>query len=272
MVPAESTSASTPWWSQAELNAFVHRAIENGLGDSSRRDLLLFGLPQHVRASLPVKERPADQLRSDVHHLAALPGAPLRIWLENATQICRPGTFAHAPGPSGARTSAPGQPLTERPSVRVRTLLVLVAILAFAGLTWALVRHFSAEVEARNQARATQLQLRARLLHKEMKFRQAFASFKEALGLTPADARLRAEAGWAAFKAGLLVEADQLLVSAYADVGRGELAAMITYNLGRPREVQGRPREAAALYEASLADREHAVVRKRLDGLRGSRD
>lgn len=66
-------------------------AIEANLAERARRPLLLHGIPPALAASLPVVDRPIEQLVSDVIELARQPtdaGDSLSIWLENASEMC----------------------------------------------------------------------------------------------------------------------------------------------------------------------------------------
>lgn len=70
----------------------IAAALSAGLADADRRDLLLDGLPAAVKAALPIRQRPADQLRSDVSALLGFPAAdeaaaPVLVWLRNAIAL-----------------------------------------------------------------------------------------------------------------------------------------------------------------------------------------
>lgn len=257
-------------WNQSALNDFIALAIQHGLTEPRRRELLLNGLPPAVRAALPRQQRPDDQLRSDVIELAQRTGDGLTIWLENASQLCPEGAFAQRLRAMSGRPQAAPSILRQRaPAVKRRwSVLVAMVVLVFGGLAWALT-HLSARED---RARAKQLVVAARKLQQAGKPRKAYVRFNEALGLAPSEPRWRAEAGWAAFKAGLLVEAESLLTQARAEVEPGELAAMIAFNLGRLREQQGKLAEAMILYRASLKDRKNATVENRLERLRKRAD
>lgn len=78
-----------------EMKRIVDAAIEAGLASGDRRRGLLCGLPPAVAARLPEHRRPADQLRSDLSDLAALPDGqgvehPLSVWLRNAKEMVAP--------------------------------------------------------------------------------------------------------------------------------------------------------------------------------------
>lgn len=65
-------------------------ALESGLADPGRRDLLLAWLPRPLVGNLKVLARPADQILSDVTSLLGWGGGgtpPLVTWLENAARL-----------------------------------------------------------------------------------------------------------------------------------------------------------------------------------------
>lgn len=74
-----------------DLNGIINLAIESGLSDPGRRDLLMSWLPARTVGQLPILHRPTDQLRSDVHSLKGWTnehGVPwLTVWLENAERL-----------------------------------------------------------------------------------------------------------------------------------------------------------------------------------------
>lgn len=76
-------------------NEIVNLAINAGFGPS-QRDLLFAWMPGQIQSSLPVLSRPADQIRSDVMHLArfgmikstdgrSMPA--LAVWVRNASTL-----------------------------------------------------------------------------------------------------------------------------------------------------------------------------------------
>jgi hypothetical protein len=72
------------------MHGVIRLAIQAGLGEPARRDLLFAWLPNTYRGAIPVMSRPTDQLMIDVQHLLKLPhnGAPaLVVWLENAERL-----------------------------------------------------------------------------------------------------------------------------------------------------------------------------------------
>ncbi len=96
-----------------DLNGIITLAIESGLADPGRRDLLLAWLPPRVTSQLPRMSRPTDQIRSDVGQLAQwnnAEGVPqLTIWLDNAARLTDylPGVAARFS--AYRRSLAPGQ-------------------------------------------------------------------------------------------------------------------------------------------------------------------
>ena len=74
-----------------ELDEVYATAIQAGLADPSRRDLLLAWLPTGLTTGLPVRPSPADQLRSDLQallqHELTYRTPALTTWLENAERL-----------------------------------------------------------------------------------------------------------------------------------------------------------------------------------------
>lgn len=98
----------------------------------------------------------------------------------------------------------------------------------------------------------------------------AIAAFDRALALAPDDVRVLAEVGWAAFNAGDLARADAANRRALANVTDKTLRAQILYNAGRVAEEKKDSEAARKAYAESLALRDNAEVKRRLDGVSGS--
>ena len=98
----------------------------------------------------------------------------------------------------------------------------------------------------------------------------ALSAFDRALALAPDDARVLSEVGWAALNAGDLTRADAANRRALANVKEKTLRAQILYNAGRVAEAKKDSEAARKAYAESLALRDNAEVKKRLDGVSGS--
>lgn len=98
----------------------------------------------------------------------------------------------------------------------------------------------------------------------------AIKAFERALAVSPDDARVLADLGWVAFQANDLARADSANKRALANAKEPQLRAPILYNVGRVAEAKGEKDVAKKAYTESLALRENAEVKKRLDGLGGS--
>jgi hypothetical protein len=101
-------------------------------------------------------------------------------------------------------------------------------------------------------------------------FAGALSAFDRALALAPDDARVLSEVGWAALNAGDLTRADAANRRALANVKEKTLRAQVLYNAGRVAEAKKDSEAARKAYAESLALRDNAEVKKRLDGVSGS--
>lgn len=96
--PSRSPTLDRPWQSVAALCVgrivielvdlwdLTRWAVEKGLAEAERRKLLLAGMPDTVLSSLPLKERPREQMMSDLITLRRVAGG-LAIWLTNAAGL-----------------------------------------------------------------------------------------------------------------------------------------------------------------------------------------
>jgi tetratricopeptide (TPR) repeat protein len=100
----------------------------------------------------------------------------------------------------------------------------------------------------------------------------AIAAFEEALAARPEDARALGELGWAAFKLGELLRAEDATRRSIARAADPRLRAASLYNLGRILEDRRLPDEARAAYEESLRLRPNGTVRERLAALGAGAD
>ena len=117
-----------------DVNAIVQLALESGLADPGRRDLLLAWLPRPLVGNLKVFARPADQILSDVTSLLQWGGdgtPPLVTWLESAARLTDylPGVAARflewkrrleraerAGPPAGTPAGTAGRPAAAQPA------------------------------------------------------------------------------------------------------------------------------------------------------------
>lgn len=107
---------------------------------------------------------------------------------------------------------------------------------------------------------------------------EALASYQSALALDPSNARLRCETGYAAYRAGQLDDADQLISAAQRALPDPDRTpaplrvptAMCLYNASLVHEARGRVDDARAALEASLALRPNATVEQALARLGGA--
>ncbi len=108
----------------------------------------------------------------------------------------------------------------------------------------------------------------------------ALAAFERALALDPSSPRLRCEAGYVAYLAGDLSRAERYVTSSLqaflaANVvpeTQRQATAMCLFNAGLVYEARERASEAIDAWRRSLALRENATVRARLQALTGGRD
>lgn len=89
--PEPEPTASPQPAGSVDVNSIVEEALNAGLADPEKRDLLLYGISRPICASLPRFSRPSDQLRSDVRTLASQHPQSMAIWANNAAQQ----TFYH---------------------------------------------------------------------------------------------------------------------------------------------------------------------------------
>jgi tetratricopeptide (TPR) repeat protein len=101
----------------------------------------------------------------------------------------------------------------------------------------------------------------------------ALADFRRALAIDGTSARLRCEAGFVAFRAGELDEAERWIQLALARLPNDPPdalkvpVAMCLFNAGLVYEAKGRKAEAREVWTRSLALRQNAAVQRRLEGL-----
>ncbi|MFT3765375.1 MAG: tetratricopeptide repeat protein [Minicystis sp.] len=100
-------------------------------------------------------------------------------------------------------------------------------------------------------------------------FQGALVLFDQALAVAPDDARVLAEVGWAALNTGELDRADKANRRALALTKQPALRAQILYNAGRVAEAKKDTEAARKAYAESLALRDNAEVKRRLEGLGG---
>ncbi len=168
------------------------------------------------------------------------------------------GSSDRVPPPSSATPPLPAAPPTTAPSGTV-TPRVAVEALPTPTAEQRRASH-DAIVAARASARAE-------------RWPEASASFAHAVELDPTNARLRCEAGYAAYRGGDLERAD-----AWIDAAQRALpdpvatpepmrvpVAMCLYNAGLVHEARGRADAARTAYAQSLALRPNPVVQRHLD-------
>lgn len=91
-----------PFWPAPDrvIEALVECFVQAELAEDERRTLILRALPAQIRALLPRRARPIDQVRSDLTELYALAseGQPewLARFLEAASEVCAPARPAEA--------------------------------------------------------------------------------------------------------------------------------------------------------------------------------
>lgn len=101
----------------------------------------------------------------------------------------------------------------------------------------------------------------------------ALADFRRALAIDGTSARLRCEAGFVAFRAGELDEAERWIQLALARLPNDPPdalkvpVAMCLFNAGLVYEAKGRKADAREVWTRSLALRPNAAVQRRLEGL-----
>lgn len=101
----------------------------------------------------------------------------------------------------------------------------------------------------------------------------ALADFRRALAIDGTSARLRCEAGFVAFRAGELDEAERWIQLALGRLPNDPPealkvpVAMCLFNAGLVYEAKGRKAEAREVWTRSLALRANAAVQRRLEGL-----
>jgi hypothetical protein len=101
----------------------------------------------------------------------------------------------------------------------------------------------------------------------------ALVDFRRALAIDGASARLRCEAGFVAFRAGELDEAERWIQLALGRLPNDPPdalkvpVAMCLFNAGLVYEAKGRKADAREVWTRSLALRQNAAVQRRLEGL-----
>ncbi len=101
-------------------------------------------------------------------------------------------------------------------------------------------------------------------------FAGALVAFDQALAVAPNDARVLAEVGWAALNTGELPRAEKANQRALALTKQPVLRAQILYNVGRVAEAKKDNEAARKAYAESLALRDNAEVKKRLEAVGGA--
>jgi tetratricopeptide (TPR) repeat protein len=128
----------------------------------------------------------------------------------------------------------------------------------------------SGPIAAADRKKALKLLEEGRKKARAKDFSAALAAFDQALALTPDDARVLSEIGWAALNTGALDRADKANRRALALTKQPVLRAQILYNQGRVAEAKKDNEAARKAYAASLALRDNAEVKKRLEGVGGA--
>ncbi|MBS2015650.1 MAG: hypothetical protein JST00_22370 [Deltaproteobacteria bacterium] len=101
-------------------------------------------------------------------------------------------------------------------------------------------------------------------------WKAALEAFDRALAVAPDDARVLAEVGWAALNAGDLDRAAAANKRALANAKTNGLRAQVLYNQGRVAEARKDAEAAKKAYAESLALRDNAEVKKRLESVGGA--
>lgn len=118
----------------------------------------------------------------------------------------------------------------------------------------------------------SQLLAEGRAHARDKRWSEATAAFERASRLEPDNVTALCELGWAALNAGDDARAKAANERALASNPTPAQEAQALYNEGRRVEGLGKPDEARALYERSLAARDNDVVQKRLDALASGHD
>lgn len=113
-----TSDESRPRLDPDEVDLLARIAVRHGLAEH-RRALVLDGLPDGVRGSLPSHGIPLDQARSDLTVLVHAVGRedPLRVWLSNAERLVAADLSANVVLRLAARASLQPRSLTPHPTV-----------------------------------------------------------------------------------------------------------------------------------------------------------
>ncbi len=98
----------------------------------------------------------------------------------------------------------------------------------------------------------------------------ALATFERGLVVVPEDATLLAETAWAAFQTKDLPKAEEAGKHALRATSAAPLRAQVLYTLGRVSDAKGDREAARKSYAASLALRDNAEVKRRLESAGGA--
>jgi hypothetical protein len=207
---------------------------------------------------------------------ALLPRATLGLaTLAVLTAACDGASPSGGAGPSGTAVGL-GAPPSPRASASATSMASTVASAASAASP-----SVGAAVSAKASAAAAPkadpkvvakavVEGRAKVGKKDLE--GGLAAFEAGLAGAPKDGTLLAEAAWTAFRLDKLERAADYAKRGLAATGEGELRARILYTAGRIAEAKGDKAAARESYAASLALREDAEVKKRLEGVGGVRE
>jgi hypothetical protein len=104
-------------------------------------------------------------------------------------------------------------------------------------------------------------------LGKAKKWKDAIVAFEAALAAIPGDDRALSELSWAALSFGDFAKAKQAGHASVLAASGKDVKAASLYNLGRAEEASKNAKEAARLYQQSLALRDNKIVKDRLAAL-----
>lgn len=267
------------FWSETELHDFVETALASGLGDRTRRDLLLLHLPRGIRDRFPEvppgPNQAAGQLISDLRYLGGLElqmlgqrrKGPFKQWCENAADLVHWRFAEQLRSVRGWPNPYPPPKPKKKPKPRESGKLMALAFVVALVATAVVMGKAVYEKQTTTDDPVVDLIRMGRAESAAGNAKAAYEALNAALQKAPSDLRLRAEVAQAAFEAGQSAQAETLFEPVAKQATDEHLAGMALYYQARIREARGDLAGAVVTYRRSLEKRPSEDAKRRLKRL-----